>query len=608
MAVVFFSFLGGMPISTDEFAYSFQADLMKSFRLYAPMPDNCEFYPCENVVMSNGKWFAKYTTGFPLLLAPGAAVGAPWIVNPVISIFTLVFIFLLTQMLFNRKSAYAAVVIAILSPFFFFNGAAAFQPHISLACALLGATYFYWKSIRERKLIFAFLCGVFFSMAVLIRPVDTGLWTLVFTIITVLELIMGKDRVAMLKSLATISLFGILGIFGVLLVNKIQTGDFTKFSFQVYKGNEVWGFGVFEHNVYKALWNSFYSITRLLSWSIPFMFEAAFIGLFGKEKKNTFYLLFVFLVFIIFYFGWYTIGNYEYGPRYLFSGFVFLIPAAGYGINVLFERVSSRLKNPASAISAFGVVILIYSVAALFPVFFPMLKSQVEQNITKVFAKSLNQLQTESGKKIAVFVVGAPENRIRGLIRNYAPLEKNNAIKILFLELDNNDALLNKKYPDRAAYIAFYRADSKDFIFSPFPDTKNLTVDKRAQYELFAGISYRFGVENSLKAAQTWLDSYELNQDNIAPLINIASMFLEEGKLEESKKYWEMILEKNPSLPLSYTSLGSIYEKWGDRENAMKYYLEFLKLQPDSTLSEKIKDKIHFYQVNGRFPDEKGRK
>ncbi|MCE1248899.1 MAG: glycosyltransferase family 39 protein [Firmicutes bacterium] len=607
MTAVFFVYLGGIPVSTDEFAYSFQGDVLKTFRLFAPQPENSDFFQCENIIIKNGKWFAKYTIGFPLLLAAGMLFNAPWLVNPVFAALTLLFIYLLTDLLFGRRSGILAVLMAVLSPFFFLNGAAAFQPHITLGCSLIGAYYFFWLSVKRENFRYACLGGCFLSLGLLIRPVDSILLGLALTVVVLAELIKSEQRAVVIKNFLLVILFSGIGMLVLMLVNKVQTGDYFRFAFQMYEKKEVWGFGAYGHNIYKALWNLFYDTTRLLIWGAPLLLLSVIYSLYGKEKKHVFYFLFFCLVYNIFYFGWYTVGNYEYGPRYLFSGFLFLLPVAGYGISFFFEKAGSRLVYPSSVRMAFLIGILIYSFFASYAVFLPFLNQQLNGSLTVVTEKKLNELRAATGKDVIAFIVGSPENRVKTYTRNFSPPEKNKHLVLLFLEPERNAEIL-KKYSNRAAFIAYYLPDRKIFNFEPIPDLNNINPDTRAMFNLFAGVSYRMGVDNPEKAEKNWLDAYKLNSNNLAPLINLANMYLEDGKLDESKKYWEMVIENNPSVPLAYMSLGSIYEDRGDRENALKYYLEFLKLEPGSNSSEKVKDKIHFYQVNGRFPEEKMKK
>ncbi len=178
MVFVHFHYLYGLTISTDEFSYLFQANLLKDFKLSAPAPEFPEFYSFSNIIIHNGKWFSKYTLGFPLFLSTGTFIGAPWIVNPLLSILAAFFIFRITKLLFSDKAAVVSVFLAFLSPFFFFNGAAAFQPHMAVACSLLGSAYYYFLTVKAEnfKWHYTLLCAIFFTLGAFTRPVDSAIW------------------------------------------------------------------------------------------------------------------------------------------------------------------------------------------------------------------------------------------------------------------------------------------------------------------------------------------------------------------------------------------------------------------------------------------------
>ena len=58
-------------------------DLLGGTTLPAP-PAVPEAFSLDNVILSSNRWCSKYPPGFPLLLAVGWLLGAPWLVNPVL--------------------------------------------------------------------------------------------------------------------------------------------------------------------------------------------------------------------------------------------------------------------------------------------------------------------------------------------------------------------------------------------------------------------------------------------------------------------------------------------------------------------------------------------
>lgn len=602
MLVTGFNFLAGRPVSTDEFAYYFQSNILKSLHLYAPAPENPEFYECESIIVKDGKWYSKYTVGFPMLLSVGAHLGAQLVVNPIISLLTLLFLFLLTRLMFNEVTAYLSVFLAVLSPFFFFNGAAAFQPHVPLVCALLGASYFYFLTIKNFRWYYPSLSAIFFTLGALIRPVDAGLWAAIFFLLSLYFILFRKDRRTLIVRFLGILAVGTIGVLVILLINKAQTGEYLKFAFHQYQSREVWGLDTYGHNFYKAVWNTLYNLTRLMSWGVVFFFELAFLSFLGGNRKKIIFLWGFFVIFVIFFFGWYAIGHFEYGPRYLFTSFIFLIPASASGLAWLFEKFKAEFPSGKILCLSFIVVIFISSIISIYPPFFPILRKQVYENIWIKLYRKAEAAQKESNKKMVVFIANAEKNQLRNINRNLYPLKKNKILYLLFLEPEKNWDLMKRRYPDRVPYIAIYDPGPKLYRIEPFQSLDKINPDVMSLYYLFAGLTYRFGLEDSKSAKEAWTEAYRLNNDNIGAIINLANIFMEEGDMEKSAHYWQKVIEMNPDISIAYFSLGQIYEKKKENEKALKFYLEFIKRAGEGAARQKALEKISYYQKYKKFP------
>lgn len=605
MLFIQFQYLAGMPVSTDEFSYLFQANIFKSLHLYAPAPESPEFYQFENIVINDGKWYSKYTAGFPALLSIGVAVGLPWIINPLLAILVAFFIFRISELLFDRTTAYFSIFIAFLSPFFLFNGAASFQPHISVACALLGSACFYFMTIKREdfRWHYAILCGVFFTLGASIRPIDSALWGISFFLLSLFLLFARQDRKILFIRFLAVLATALAGVFLILCMNKIYTGQFTKFAFHQFQQTEVWGIGSMGHNIYRAIWNSFYTMGRLLSWGAVFFTEFALLSFLSKERKKSIFLWFVFLVFAFFYFGWYGIGAFEYGPRFYTSGLVFLIPASACGLKEIFDRLAVGTGRPNAVKCAFVSISLLYGILIVYPIFFPVLTANIQQNSGVQLIRISHRIQKESGGKIAVFVTDALDHRVDTRTRNIYPPNRQDVVFLIFLEPEKDMEFITKNYPGYKPYLAFYDPGKSRYDLQPFPNLPEMTPAQKAPYYLFSGFNYKFSLQNPEMAKKNWLEAYRLDPNNLAPLINLASALQEEGKTEESKGYWEEILKRNPDLPASYQSLGLICEKMKEDKKALDYYNEFIRRAPGSPDTVYIREKLFYYNKYGRFPE-----
>ncbi len=598
--------LGGIPINTDEFSYFFQADIMKSFKLYAPAPSNSEYFQLDNIVIDGAKWYSKYTVGFPLLLATGMFLGVPLIVNPIISIIGAVFLYLITKRLFNKKTAIIAVFLAFLSPFYFANGASGFQPHISLACALLGAAYFYLLSLDRFKWYYTFFCAFFFILGTFIRPIDAALWGMTFLLLSIYFLIIRKNKMELFLRFLAILGFTVLGLFTVMLVNKIQTGEFLKFAFHRFQAQEVWGFNVLGHNIYKALWNIFHYQARVISWSMVFFLEMALISFLGKEKRKVIFLWFFYLIFTFFFFGWYAIGRHEYGPRYLFTAFVFLIPASAYGFTFILDEMKKRIPCWRTAqVSVFTILILFQIFVA-----YPCMRHVFRRNVfdgmiwIKLINKSI-EVQKEVKGKVAVFNFYTKNQEVNISNRNLYPVENQDIAYFQLIEPEKDMKFLKENYPGFKPYLAICNPDNVSISMEPYPDPSSMSPATKSMYYIFAGLTYRLTFNNPEKAKECWLEAYRLNTGNIAPLINLCSMLIEDGKIDEAKKYLEEIEKKNPDVPFIYQALGKIAEITGRNKEAEKYYTEYIKRIPGSPSVIMYQERLMYYREKGVFPGEK---
>ncbi len=81
------------PHVQDSVTYLFQAQTLARGRLAAPAPPLAEagatpHFAQEFLLVRHGRWFGKYSPGYPALLALGVRAGAHWLVNPLLAALT----------------------------------------------------------------------------------------------------------------------------------------------------------------------------------------------------------------------------------------------------------------------------------------------------------------------------------------------------------------------------------------------------------------------------------------------------------------------------------------------------------------------------------------
>src|SRR5258708_25289994 len=72
------------PLADDESPYRFAAELLASGRLWAASPPLKVFFD-QNFMINDGRLYPVYFLGWPVILALGVRIGAPAILNPLLS-------------------------------------------------------------------------------------------------------------------------------------------------------------------------------------------------------------------------------------------------------------------------------------------------------------------------------------------------------------------------------------------------------------------------------------------------------------------------------------------------------------------------------------------
>lgn len=89
--------------------------------------------------------------------------------------------------------------------------------------------------------------------------------------------------------------------------------------------------------------------------------------------------------------------------------------------------------------------------------------------------------------------------------------------------------------------------------------------------------------KNYDKAIKELLELIELNPAGRAGYFNnIGISYLDQNKLEDAKKYFEMAVRENKDFSTAYNNLGSVYEKMGDKEKAKQNYKKAVEADPSN--------------------------
>jgi hypothetical protein len=141
----------GVPEVPDEMGYLHQARTFADGHLVAPSPPAPEFHYVSWGVHDDGQWYAVFPPGYGVLLAIGELVGAPGMVNPMLSALLALVIWLLAREMFGGDGA-AARLAALLhvGSWFRLMNAGSYMAHPTAALFAALAVLGLWRGVVRR--------------------------------------------------------------------------------------------------------------------------------------------------------------------------------------------------------------------------------------------------------------------------------------------------------------------------------------------------------------------------------------------------------------------------------------------------------------------------
>ena len=359
---------GGVPHVADGVSYAFQGKIFAAGRLWLEPPLVPDAFKSQNVLLNGTRWCSLYPPGFPLLLAAGWFVGAPFLVNPVLLGLAIFGVFRLGTVLYDQATGVLGALLLAVSPFALLMGAD-FMPHVASLCIFTWCLAFLaesCKGIGARPLLVSGFLGAF---GVVVRPQAAVLFLLPALIAALVA-----RRKEIVRSIGFLGLGGAAPLAFLFAYNFALSGhplrmgyvvndpslsfSFTSFAFGFSPSRLFWAhFPWFLHDLDATVWG--------FPWGdlLPLVF--LLIPAPGRRRDAWLAACVLALVIGFSFFRFYDISH--SGPRYAFEalGALALLAArafrmAGRLAASLLERV--RLGRYRTAGAAAAVVFL-----ALFP-------------------------------------------------------------------------------------------------------------------------------------------------------------------------------------------------------------------------------------------------
>lgn len=345
-----------LPHIEDEITYVWQARLAAQGNLTIPSPvcPRCFLEPF--VVDYEGVRFGKYPPGWPVVLSFGIRMGARYLINPLLSGFTVWLIYLLVKKLTDEKTGLLSAALVTTSPFFLMNsGSLLAHPWallLSVAFVHAWLDTFDVKGDHIPKRISVLMAGTTLGLLVLTRPMTAFGLCIPFAVHGVILLLRGPsfDR----KSVLLIGVITICISAIYLLWQLALTGDPFKNPYTLYwtydKIGFGPGFGLHEngHNLRYAYINTKFSLqvgtSDLFGWpKISWLFLP--LGIIALRRNWRGLMVSSVFASMAISYGAYWIGSWLLGPRYYYEGLFSLLLLTAAGIRWLAGKGSDWITS-----------------------------------------------------------------------------------------------------------------------------------------------------------------------------------------------------------------------------------------------------------------------
>lgn len=350
--------LGLIPHVPDELSYLFQGRVLASGKLYTLPPEVPEAFTVawDHILRTPESWRAMYPPGWPLLLATGWWLRAPWLINPLLLFLSVLGVYSLATRLYDQRTALFASIAFVSSPFVLLMSSG-FMSHPSVLCAGVWCAFFLARAGRKDLLAAGFIGAYAFAS----RPYTSVPLLLPFVIWTLLKAQNKKMALVHLVSgaLPLVVLFGVYNqvVFG----SPVRTGysydpDATFYGslLQNYFENIPWYVSRLNEVLWGWPWPDLLIFVPLLlppfrTWKVDLLLGTPFLALLSA--------------YAVFYYTDIVYG----GPRYIFEALGFVSILAGRSVRIVEERLSGSAPALRRGILYVLLLLFIYPLVITLP-------------------------------------------------------------------------------------------------------------------------------------------------------------------------------------------------------------------------------------------------
>ncbi len=368
------------PHIPDEVAYLFQAKTFASGMLTLPLPPVPEAFEGYLHFFGASRWWVAVPPGWPAVLTVGVLVGAPWLINPLLTGVNVILGDRLLRRFYDPPTARIGTILLATSPWQLFLGMSYMNHQWVMFLALL-ATLGVARSRESGHAAWGWFAGGALGVMALARQLDAlvlaillGLWGLG----------LGARRLR-LPALLGLVVGAILAVSPILLYNTQLTGKPQVFPVMLYAEATVgpnanaYGFGPDRgmgtgwahdprpgHDPLDGLLNTNLNTTAmqvdLFGWPIGSLAFVLAFAAFGRWTRSDRIMVSVCLAVLIAYFLNYFGGGPDFGARYWHLMALPLIALSARGMSLILTGAPSTTEGAGRA----GMTLLLLLTSALF--------------------------------------------------------------------------------------------------------------------------------------------------------------------------------------------------------------------------------------------------
>ena len=325
-----------LPHTADEAVQWLQAGWLLDGRLWQPVTAWQDRLDVPFTYLEGGRWLAQYPVLWPAALAPFAAVGAPWLLPPLLGGLQVLLVFLVGREVFDCRTGLLAGLLATLSPLArVLHGVT--LSHAGASVLLLGFALLTLVAVRRERPILGLAAGVTLGLAFGMRPLPA----VTAAVVAGFVLLWGAEVRGRWRRLAELTAGGLAGALPTLAANAAITGSPFRFGYALAEGRiyafDNIGFGLANLDAILVHLGA-----QLLGWgwglpgrevwlALPFAL-AALPFLLGRARAADRVLLLAFGAAALLLLGARAHGLYCYGARYLYEATPCLLLLIARGI------------------------------------------------------------------------------------------------------------------------------------------------------------------------------------------------------------------------------------------------------------------------------------